>query len=142
MHDVISLSSLSSCRVAPNGKRASSIQQHFCFHRAAKCDGSVRNGPKTDPIQLKHSISYNRADVFIWVFNCKKIYTKTTHFRWQYGIYGKYSSQLVKMQILFCISGTTWTALQHNKNMNLDDVTVFYILFERHAILDIQTTFR
>ena len=44
--------------MTPSGNKtgAGTIQQHFCFHWAAKCDGSVRNGPKTDPIQWKRSI--------------------------------------------------------------------------------------
>ena len=43
--------SLSSDRIGPNGhrKRAGSTQ-HFCFHWAAKCDGSLWNRPKSDPI--------------------------------------------------------------------------------------------
>ena len=39
-------------RISPNGNRkhAGSIQQHFRFHWNAKCDGSLRNGPKSDLI--------------------------------------------------------------------------------------------
>ena len=42
--------SLSSDCITPNGNRkgAGSIQQHF--HWAAKCDASLRNGPKSDPM--------------------------------------------------------------------------------------------
>ena len=38
--------------MVPNGntKRHGWIQQRFRFHWAAKCDGSLRNGPKSDPI--------------------------------------------------------------------------------------------
>ena len=44
--------SLLSYRIPPNGsrKRVGSIQQNFCFHWTAKCDGLLRNGPKSDPI--------------------------------------------------------------------------------------------
>ena len=43
--------SLLSYRITANGnrKRARLIQQHFYFHWAAKCDESLRNGPKSDP---------------------------------------------------------------------------------------------
>ena len=50
MYDV--KQSLLSYRIAPNGnrKRVGSNQQHFCFYRTAERDGSLRNGPKNDPI--------------------------------------------------------------------------------------------
>ena len=55
--------SLSSYRIAPNGnrKRSGSIQQHFCFHCTAKCDGSLRNGPK------------KRSNIMETVYNYKNI---------------------------------------------------------------------
>ena len=31
-------------------KWAGWIEQHFSFHCAAKCDGLLRKGPKSDPI--------------------------------------------------------------------------------------------
>ena len=51
--------SLSSYCITPNGhrKRVGPIQQKFCFHWTAKCDGPLRNGPKSDPILWKHSIN-------------------------------------------------------------------------------------
>ena len=57
--------SLLSYRIAPNGnrKRVGSIQQHFCFHCTAKRDGSLRKGPKSDPIWWKHSINIIRVHV-------------------------------------------------------------------------------
>ena len=44
--------SLSSYCIAPNGKRkrAGSIQLYFCFHWTAKCDRSLGNRRKSNPI--------------------------------------------------------------------------------------------
>ena len=69
--------SFSSYRIAPNGnrKRAGSIQQHFSFHWAAKCDGLLRKGPKSDPIQWKHSIYPDSVWKLIWGFQL----TKSSH---------------------------------------------------------------
>ena len=77
---------LLSYRITPNGnrKRVGSIQQHFCFHWTAKCDGSLRNRPKSDPIRLSlfvnirksvhnfmNIISHIKADTFACQFNIK-----------------------------------------------------------------------
>ena len=45
--------------ITPNGrrKRVGPIQQKFCSYWTAKCDGPLRNGPKSDPILWKHSIN-------------------------------------------------------------------------------------
>ena len=72
--------SLLSYRIAPNGNRehVGSIQQHFCFHWPVKCDGSLRNGPKSDPIQWKHCINVYLQKRFFWYYCLQLSFTYKT----------------------------------------------------------------